>query len=135
MKKTGSIIEKDIYQLIAAKLRDKINGSVYNSSGRPTDSDKEDAVIIFTTGVDGQIQEGVVAVNIYVPMIETDSGRHVINTKRCRILEYQLQKIMDEAQTTEYELTRRTIIKTFIDEDIKQSFVNAQINFKRLSTN
>ena len=132
MKKTGAEIEKDIYQLIAAEIKTKINGEVYNSAGRPTDSQKEDAVVIFMTGTEGQIQEGIVTVNIYVPKINSQSGRKIKDTARCRALEADLMTAIDQTTTTEYYLSRRTMIQTFDEEAINQNFVNAQIYFKRI---
>lgn len=132
MKKTGAEIEKDIYQLIAAKIKAKINGEVYNSAGRPTDSHKEDAVVIFMTGTEGQIQEGIVTVNVYVPKINSKSGRKLKDTARCRALEAELMNAIDQSTTTEYYLSRKTMIQTFDEEAINQNFVNAQIYFKRI---
>lgn len=134
MKKTGLEIELDIYKLLAASLRTAINGEVHNSSGRDTDSEKEDAVILFMTGKDEQVQEGVVVVNIYVPKKRTKSGRMAKHTNRCRALESELMGIIDAIESTEYYLKRRKIIQTYDEESINQSFVNAEIYFKRITT-
>ena len=133
MKKTGGTIETDIYKLIAASLKTGINGQVYNSAGRPTDSQKEDAVIIFMTGTDGQVQEGIVTVNIYVPKLQSESGRKIKDTAKCRTLEEFLQTTIDALRSTEYDLSRKSIIKTFDEETIDQNFVNAQIYFRRIT--
>ena len=135
MIKTGGNIETDIYNLIAAKLKRIISGDVYKSDGREKNATTEDAVIIFTGGLDGQVQEGIVTVNIYIPDIDAGSkGAKVKDTKRCREIEAALLTAIDETTTTEYELTRKTIIQTFAVDEINQHFVNGKIQFKRVTT-
>ena len=134
MVKTGGNIETDIYTLIAAKLKTIISGKVYKSDGREKDAKTEDAVIIFMGGLDGQVQEGIVTVNIFIPDIDAGSkGAKVKDTKRCREVEAALLQTIDETITTEYELTRKSIIQTFSIDEIDQHFVNAKIQFKRVT--
>ena len=133
MIKTGGNIETDIYNLIATKLKAIIAGNVYKSDGREKDAKTEDAVIIFMGGLDGQVQEGIVTVNIYIPDIDAgNKGAKVKDTKRCRDVEAALLTAIDGTTTTEYELTRKSIIQTFKEEAINQHFVNTKIQFKRV---
>lgn len=133
MIKTGAQIETDIFTLLESEILSIINGAVYNSAGRPTDSETEDAVVSFMGGVDGQNQEGIVNVSIYIPDIKTEDGkgRKSKDTKRCREVEAALLGIIESTQDVEYELTRKAIIQTFKENEIEQHFVNAKIQFKR----
>ena len=68
MAKTSKQIQGDVYRLLKdSVLSGMISGKVYRSGYRPRDSNREDAVVIFTTGLPDEIQTGVVTVNIYVP--------------------------------------------------------------------
>ena len=68
MAKTSKQVQGDVYRLLKdSTLYTMISGEVYRNGYRPRDSRKEDAVVIFTTGLADEIQTGVVTVNIYVP--------------------------------------------------------------------
>ena len=68
MAKTSKQIKGDVYRLLQdSVLSGMISGEVYRSGYRPRDSNREDAVVIFTTGLPDEVQTGVVTVNIYVP--------------------------------------------------------------------
>ena len=74
MRQTGLTFEKDIYNLVKESvLKTAIKGSFYREGMRPLNAKTEDAVVSFMTGVDDQIQIGVVNVNVYVPDI--DAGK------------------------------------------------------------
>lgn len=130
--KSGDQVETDIYNLLAPRIKEQISGKVYKSNLRPKSSTLEDAVIIFTGGLDGQIQRGVVTVNIYVPDIQTGSGALEKDTARCRDLANIMISIIDETETSEYELTRNDMIRTYEHEEINQHFINTKITFRRI---
>lgn len=134
MRKTGAQVETDIYQSIKNSLKETINGDVYTSSGRLTDSTKEDAVVIFMTGRDGQIQEGVVVVNVFIPDIypAAEKGRSVKNTKRCREVEIALAVITEAITTPEYHIYREDMIQTYKNQDRDEHFVSARLAFQRI---
>ena len=81
--KTGKEILTDMYRMLkGSTLAAAINGGVYVEGHRPPDSRKEDAVVIFTAGLPGDIDTGVVTIHVYVPdkdfgngYLEEDSGR------------------------------------------------------------
>ena len=71
MAKTGKQIQSDVLALLkSSTLPSIISGKVYRKGCRPRDSKAEDAIVIFTTGLPGQIQTGVVTINIYCPDID-----------------------------------------------------------------
>jgi hypothetical protein len=134
MKKTGGNIETDIYNLLSSGLKTICStGNVYKSEGRGKNATTEDAVVIFMGGLDDQVQEGIVTVNIFINDIDNGTGTKVKDAGTCRSVESSLLSLIDSATTTEYELTRKSIIQTFAVEEIDQHFVNAKIQFKRIT--
>ncbi|MBR0292516.1 MAG: hypothetical protein IJQ79_10360, partial [Bacteroidales bacterium] len=70
MTKSEKNIERDLYALIkASPLAGMISGSVYRSDMRPEGSELEDISVKFLAGEEGQIQTGIIVLNIYVPNI------------------------------------------------------------------
>jgi len=131
MRKTGSEIESDVYAIIlASQLKTVITGSLYKEGMRPIDAKTEDAVVSFMTGLDSQIQTGVVNVNTYVPDIDMGSGSMVKNGSRCRVLEILIDSIVHELVPGEYRFVLGAIVQTFAASEINQHFVNAKIKFE-----
>ena len=89
MAKTGKQIQSDVLALLkSSTLPSIISGKVYRKGCRPRDSKAEDAIVIFTTGLPGQIQTGVVTINIYCPDIDPyENGVLVEDGQRCETLE------------------------------------------------
>lgn len=89
MAKTSKQIQGDVYRLLKdSVLATQISGGVYRSGNRPRDSKKEDAVVIFTSGLPDEIQTGVVTVNIFVPDIDpNDDGVLLEDSERTEELE------------------------------------------------
>lgn len=133
MKKTGSEIEQDVFDIIGASiLVDEINGNIYKEGLRPLGSKKEDALVLFMTGIDGQEQSGVVNVNVYIPDIDNNSGTLVKNTLRCREIERTCQNAINAIVSSEYDFTLGSIIKTYPENEINQHFVNVRLEFRRI---
>ena len=135
MKKTGLEIQDDVFIIIdMSTLKPMITGKIYKGGMRPINAKSEDVVVSFLTGLNGQVQVGVVNVNIYVPDITIDaSGQSVCNIPRCRALEAELCKITDNLKASEYRFRPDNIISTFPEPEIKQHFINARIRFKRIA--
>ena len=133
MKKTGGEIEKDLYTLIKnSAVKTAITGSLYRQGMRPINSLTEDAVVSFLAGIDGDIQEGVLNLNIYVPNIEV-SGQKVKNITRCTELEVIVNTFIQSLIAGEYVFELDKMIQTFQEAVIEQHFINCRIKF-RLST-
>jgi len=132
--KTGSQVQDDVYQLIRnSDLANAINGNVYKDGYRPRDSEKEDIVVIFTTGLADEIQTGVVTINIYVPDVDPyANGVFVKDGLRCSILEEAADSWLDSIQS-DYRFTLNNTIHTTADEDINQHFVVVKLNYKLLT--
>lgn len=86
---TSKRVQGDIYNMLReSDLATFINGGVYREGMRPRDSRKEDAVVIFTTGLSEQIQTGVVTVDIYVSDRATgENGVFEEDGQRCEEIE------------------------------------------------
>ena len=132
--KTGSQIQDDVYQLIRnSDLASSVNGNVYKDGYRPRDSEKEDIVVIFTTGLADEIQTGVVTINIYVPDVDPyANGVFVKDGLRCSILEEAADSWLNSIQS-DYYFTLNNTIHTTADEDINQHFVVVKLNYKLLT--
>lgn len=132
MKKTASQIEADIYKYFNDKINPLINGQTYRNGVRPLNSQKEDCVISFLTGLDGQYQTGVVNINIFVPMVKNNDNQYMKDFVRCDAIEQALMPIIEDAETDlrNYRLQLHQMIQTFEETDIKQFFINAKIKFR-----
>ena len=132
MKKTASQVEADIYKYFKDKINTLINGQTYRNGVRPLNSQKEDCVISFLTGLDGQYQTGVININIFVPMVKNNDNQYRKDFVRCDTIEQALMPIIEDAKTAlrNYKLTLHQLIQTFEETDIKQFFINAKIKFR-----
>lgn len=131
MRKTGSEIEQDVFDIIASSsLSEEIGGEVYKEGTRPLDPKTEDAVVSFVTGLDGQIQTGVVNINIYVPNIDNGSRVLVKDSARCKYLERKADEIIRALKPTDYRFSLGGIIQTFRLEEMETYFVNVKLKFE-----
>lgn len=134
MAKTGKQIQGDIYRMLkGSTLATAISGKVYRNGLRPRDSQKEDAIVIFTTGTPDEIQEGVVTVNIYVPDIDPyDNGVTVEDSERTEELE-QLADEWVNSLTADKSCYKFRLMQTIYTEDeaaINQHFVVIKLQYR-----
>jgi hypothetical protein len=141
MRKIAEDIEADVITLISTStLASEISGGVYARGARPYDSKKEDIVVSFLTGQDGQKQVGIVNVNLFVP--DVYSGRKLIkNFARCEHLGNALKDFKESVMTsnlahsrTGYKfLSSGDMIQTFEENEISQHFLNLRLKFEYLT--
>lgn len=130
MKKTGGQVLNDVFKLLQESgLADFVSGSLYKNS-RPFNSQLEDIVVSFKTGLDGQFQDGALTVNIYVPDIDNGSGVKVMDSGRCTEIEVKACEIIKPFTSSEYLFSLGSIIQTFEEPDIGQHFVSIDLRFK-----
>ena len=128
--KTGQQIEDDVFSLFEkSTLLSLINGKVYLFGMRPKNSGNEDAVVKFVTGLDGQIQTGVVVINIYVPNIEFN-GVMVRNIERCAEIEKSANQWVKSLIPNEYLFSLAQTIYTEEDPDIEQHFISIRLKYR-----
>lgn len=134
MQKTSKQIQGDVFSFLCdSTLSTMISGGVYRQGMRPRDSRKEDAIVIFSTGIPGQIQEGSVVINIYVPDIDPwGNGVFVENGARTEALEWAAQEWV-ESLTYDKSIYKFRLQQTIYTEDepsIKQHFIVVKLAFK-----
>lgn len=127
MAKTAKQVEGDVRQmLLDSTLYTMISGEVYRNGLRPRDSQKEDAVVIFSTGIPNQIQTGVVIVNLFVPDIDPyGDGVFVEDGQRVERLEALAQEWVDSltAEVSCYRFALQQTIYTEAETDIRQHVI------------
>ena len=135
MAKTAKDIQTDFYTLLKdSDLAAMVNGIVYRDGFRPRDSKKEDIVIIYSAGEDdGEIQSGIVTLNIYVPdILPYKNGTMVENAARTAKIERAAQEWYESIRGVmpEYIFRLYSTIHTTADEDINQHFVVVQVKYR-----
>ena len=135
MAKTAKDIQTDFYTLLKdSDLAAMVNGIVYRDGFRPRDSKKEDIVIIYSAGEDdGEIQSGIVTINIYVPdILPYKNGTMVENAARTAKIERAAKEWYESIRGVmpEYIFRLYNTIHTTADEDINQHFVVVQVKYR-----
>jgi len=137
MRKTSEEVEADIYAALKnSSIKDLISGKIYLNGTRPLDARTEDGVITFLSGIDIQVQTGIVNVNIYVPNINNgqSKGLKIKDVKRCKEISMALQSFQLSIRILgEYYIELDSMIKTFEADEIEEYFVNCRLKFKRIT--
>lgn len=130
--RTGTEVEQYVYDLVRkSPINDIITGKVYLSGLRPLNSKLEDAIIIYQTSLGGQIQDGSVNVNTYIPNIPFSHGGNTTMIKdfrRCLLVERACQDFVDALSVGKYRFKLATGIQTF-EYEADQHFVNMRLKF------
>ncbi len=136
MTKTEKQIERDFFEFVSkSELAKAITGKVYRKGMRPTDSDKEDIVVKFLSGLDEQVQIGIVVINVYVPdIVIRKTGAKVEDIERIGELEELIISFVENNDSNEYDLSRDGTPKSLEAEGIEQHFIYARIKFKRITS-
>lgn len=132
--KTEQEIERDFFVLVKqSELGKAIRGEVYRSEMRPLDANTEDIVIKFLSGLDNQIQTGVVIINVYVPDIVNPNGRKCADLVRIGELEQHILSLRQELNNEDYCIINNVTPTTMSNREIEQHFIYLRIEFKRLT--
>lgn len=135
MKKSEKNIEKDLFRLIkASPLAGMVSGKVYRAGMRPDNSNLEDIIVKFLVGTEGQVQSGVIILNIYVPDI-TQKGftRKVENTARVEEIEDAVIAFVKGCDDTEYLYEFDDTMLSLEVEEIGQHAISARIHYQRFT--
>lgn len=134
MAKTGKQVQGDIYRLLRdSTLYTLITGEVYRNGLRPRDSQKEDAVVIFTAGLPTEVQEGVVTINIFVPDIDPyENGVYVEDGERTEELERLAAEWVNSlsAEVSCYLFELQQAIYTEEEAEIHQHFIVVKLHYR-----
>lgn len=127
--KTAEEVESDVYTAVKEYLAGKIKGYTYRRDVRPTSrGDKEDAVVSFLSGLDGQVQTGVVVVNVYVPNERRGDSYSVKNVARSTAVSRTLLNMLKEMRISGYDLRTERTVQT--EEDNGATRVTLRIKYK-----
>ena len=126
--KTAEEVESDVYTAVKTYLKNSISGYVYRRGTRPTNrGDKEDAVVSFLSGLDGQVQTGVVVVNVYVPNEKRGDSYSVKNVARSTAVSRTLLNMLKEMRISGYDLRTERTVQT--EEDNGATRVTLRIKY------
>lgn len=133
MSKTSRQIQGDVYRkLLSSPLAAEISGGVYREGQRPRDSPLEDAVVIFTAGTPGDVQRGVVTVNVFVPDIDPyDDGTLREDSARTEAIEAAAARWVDSftVRDTSYRFRLLQTIVTDRAPELRQHFVVIRLGY------
>ncbi len=133
-RKTETELERDFYRLVkASPLAAEISGELYRKGMRPRDAKTEDIVVTFLSGEESQEQNGVINLNVYVPMISIRNGSNLVpNIQRCGELERMIVDFIDSIQSNEYIYSLRSTPNTLDDPElIQQTTINTRVYYRR----
>lgn len=132
-KLTSKKVEGDFRRfLIDSDLARGLSGQVYRNGMRPRDSRKEDAVVIFTSGLPDEIQTGVITINIYVPDLDGNgTGVFEQDGQRLEEIERAAQDWVESltANRSCYRISLRQSIHTMEEPEINQHFVVVKLGY------
>lgn len=126
--KSDAEIKSIFYSLLrGSELSATISGQIYKTP-RPKNSDKEDITIMILDGRNGQFQDAVVNVNIYIPDSQNGLDSFSPDELRIRELSDLSIKLLDGQVTGKY---RMSIEKqpVFQVEGVNQHCINNRVLF------
>lgn len=132
--RTAKEIQGDIITLLReSALAQSVSGKIYRKGYRPLNSQAEDITVGFVTGVTGEIQEGVVVINVYVADIDAiGNGTMVENGARTteieRLADDWVQSLTTSRSNYLFELSQT--IYTEAEREVHQHFVSIRLNYR-----
>lgn len=134
MSRTASQVQGDVYDFLRnSDLAKGLSGKVYRRGYRPRDSRLEDAEVIFTTGLPGEIETGVVTINIYCADIDPyNNGVLVENGQRISEIENAADTWVKSlvASRSNYLFSLAETIHSTPDKEISQHFVVIKLRYR-----
>lgn len=125
-------IQQDFFKLMKKEIGSFIKGEVYLEGMRPDIEPnippKEDAIVIYKSGIQGQFQVGEVMVNIYIPD-KNWNNKTIQDFARCKEIEDKMTSL--KLTNGEYLIKLIDIPETFPQEAINQHYVNVRYKFRR----
>ncbi len=134
--KTATQIERDFYRLVKnSPIAASIGGNVYRRGSRPRNSKAEDAVVAFVAGLDGQIQDGTVVVNVFVPKkpfgTDTDPVRDIARIDELSQLIRDWLDSGPEPPEYIFPCEARPTIVDLEDPQTGESYIHTRIKYRR----
>lgn len=131
--KSDILIKDDVYALIKnSPLASAVTGKICKQGVRPKGSDKEDVVISVIANLNGQIQESVVNVNIYVADDIKSDGQYQESTIRLRELCRIASETLEVGRGEDFRFTLESQ-RVLAVEDTKEHVINNRLNYKQVN--
>lgn len=134
--KTEEQIERDFYSFLKKSVFAKgLKGSIYRDDMRPNDATSEDLIVKFLTGLDSQVQTGIVILNIYIPDLKSKDGRAVVNHSRIAEVQQMVNDFVDwlNDYQTEYWVEKESTPTTMKNEANGQHLIYVRLQFNRIT--
>lgn len=131
--KTAKEIQGDIINLLReTPLAQAVSGQIYRKGYRPLNSKAEDIIVGFITGMTGEIEEGVVVVNIHVADIPFGNGLVVENGARTAEIERLAADWVEslKASHSNYIFSLSQAIYTEAEREVTEHFVSIRLSYK-----
>lgn len=130
---TSHKVQDDIIAMLAnSELANDISGKIYRKGYRPRDSRSEDIVVLFVNGIPGQVEQGAVTLNIFVPDITPyNNGVYVEDGQRVA----RIEALADDwvaslaGRRSNYRFKLLRTISTEHDEVAHEHFVAVQLEY------
>lgn len=123
-------IKDDIYKFIrGTALPNAVTGEICKTGVRPKGSDKEDIVISVIANMNGQIQEAVVSVNIYVADDIKSDGQNQEATIRLRELATIASEVLEVGGGDDFRFTLESQ-RVLASEETREHVINNRINYQ-----
>ena len=124
-------IKDDIYKFIrGTALSNAVTGEICKTGVRPKGSDKEDIVISVIANMNGQIQEAVVNVNIYVADDIKSDGQSQEATIRLRVLGTIASEVLEMGGGDDFRFTLESQ-RVLASEETREHVINNRINYQQ----
>lgn len=134
LRKTETEIERDLFRLVkASPLYQEVRGNLYRRGMRPRNATTEDIVVTFISGEESQEQNGVINLNVYVPMITVGTNTNKVqDLARVESLERLVLDFVESIESTEYLYSLRSAPVTLDDPQmIDQTTINTRVYYRR----
>ena len=131
--KSDILIKDDVYAFIKkSPLAAAVTGKVRKQGVRPKGSDLEDVVISVVANENGQIQEAVVNVNIYVKDDIKSDGQNQEATIRLRELCKIASDTLEVGRGEDFRFTLESQRVLAVDE-VNVHVINNRLNYKQVN--
>ena len=127
MKLVKFIKTHQIEELGGKTLAQLVNGEVCYNGQRALNSQKEDIVVAFASGLEGTIDTGVAMVNIYVPNTDFGEGVNQRDTARVFELSEALKAFRSSLPVGDFWFQSDSTIQDYPEPEIEQYYINLRL--------
>lgn len=131
--KTAEEVISDIVKILKSSgIESHISGKVYRDDLRPKDSNLEDITVHFITGLAGEVERGVIALNAYIiPKDLYGDGVLRKDTKRVMVIQRLLKDWLNSDLVAEnYLIDSDSMLECEYDPELKQHYINVRLQFR-----